>query len=127
MFNADGVPAGRSYDSRRSKQFVPQVEQVVVQTMAEAAPAPSLEIDLIALRCVLLEDRVELLRGGGVGNPQRELVVDLERSIVEVAGPDRAPHAVDGHHLLVQQRVRILEEPHAAAKQLLEVPMSRVL
>src|SRR6185503_10837422 len=51
----------------------------------------------------------------------------LETSVIEVAGADGAPLAVDGHDFLMQERVRVLEQPHTAPEQLLEVAVPGVL
>lgn len=95
--------------------------------MLEPALAPRIELDLRAAGKVLLEYLFQSLGGHSVGDPERDLVVGFERPIVEVARPDRAPHAIHGHDLLVQQRVGILEQAHAAPEQLFEVAMPGVL
>src|SRR6185436_12439326 len=110
-----------------SKHLVEQVVHVVDQLVTQTALAPLLELDLLAMRQILFEDRLEPLRRRGIPDPERELVVDFERTIVEIARSDRAPDAIHAHHLLMQERVRVLEQAHAAPKQLLEVAMPRVL
>jgi hypothetical protein len=54
-------------------------------------------------------------------------VIDLEGAVVEVRGSDRAPSAVYRHHFLVQERLLILEDAHAASKELREITVCRVL
>src|SRR5687767_12666933 len=81
-----------------SEQLVDRVSRVVFQLAPAATPAPLLQIDLRGARHVPLEDRVQALRGLLVQDPERDLVVGLERAVVEVGGADSTVDAVDGHH-----------------------------
>ncbi len=62
---------------------------------------------------VALEDFLETPGEGGIADSERDLVVGLERAVVEVARADGAPDAVDRHHLLMQQARVVLEDAHA--------------
>src|SRR5690606_11498359 len=70
---------------------------------------------------------LELPRERGVRKARRDLVVDAERALVEVCRADRAPDAVDRHHLLMQQSPLKLEDSHSAGEKLAEVAVCRVL
>ena len=112
---------------QRSQHFVDQVGGVVLELVPPAALSPGPQLDFLAAWRVLLEDRVQLAGQRRVLDGQGDLVVDLERTVVEVAGANGALRAVDGHHLLVQQGVRIFKHTHATPKQLVETTMAGVL
>ena len=99
-----------------------------LQAMPHAACPPRVEL---AARRSRSQSRsktvVELLGQRGIADAQRDLVVGLEGAVVEVARADRAPLAVDGHHLLVQQARLVLEDADAARQQLLEVAVRSML
>src|SRR4051812_20627693 len=92
------------YASLFSDLVFQQVGSVVAAAVPQAAARPAARLELDAVLGVAQEHGLEL--GGEVLAlaAERELVVDLERAVVEVARADRAPGAVDGDHLLVQER-----------------------
>src|SRR5688572_28946865 len=109
------------------QHLVEEVERAVLGAMQEAAPLPLPGVELDAVRAVGLEDLLQLARERAVEEAERDLVVGLERAVVEVARADRAPYAVNGHHLLVQQGAVVLEEAHPGVQQLLEIAVRGVL
>ncbi len=89
--------------------------------MPGAAPLPGNEAQLDTIVRIALEDGLEAFRHPGIVNAERDFVVDLERAIVEIARADRAPDAVDGDHLLMEQRLLIFEDAHAGGEQAFEL------
>ena len=110
-----------------SKLLVEQIEEVVLELVENASPGPRLELELDAVLEVALENQLELARERSIEEADRDLVVDLEGAVVEVGGADRAPHAVDGHDLLMQQGLGVFEDAHAAGEELVEIAVRRVL
>jgi hypothetical protein len=93
----------------------------------QAALAPRLKLNFLAMGCLLLEDCIEPLCRCCVPDAERNFIVGLERPVVEVASTDCTPDTIDDHHFLVQQRVGILEQTHIAAQKLFEVAVPGVL
>src|SRR6187401_3106235 len=81
------------------QHLVEEVERAVFRAVHEAALLPVGGVQLLAVRAVGLEDLLQLLRQRAVEEAERDLVVGLERAVVEVARAHRAPDAVDRHHL----------------------------
>src|SRR4051794_26416395 len=75
----------------RLEQLVDHVAGVVLQLVPGAALLPFLEPDLAGAGHVALEDAIQLLRQGRVQDRERDLVVGVERAVVEVGRADRAP------------------------------------
>src|SRR5690606_6929624 len=105
-----GMPAGAPYPilRRASELILQRIRRPVDALVPTAAPAPLRQLDLDT---VLGVGEKDLLEPGGqrlVWKAGSNLVVDAERALVEVGRSDRAPHAVDRHDLLVQQRLLIL-------------------
>ena len=111
------VERGEKMRMHPSKLLVEQVQRAVLQLVPRTAPDPRV---VASARCIRAHRARRSLRSclASVASCDAEgdFVVDLERAVVEVARADGAPDAVDGHHLLVQQRLRVLEDAHAAAR-----------
>src|SRR5687767_14072391 len=99
---------------RALKLLVEKIKHVVLELVHRPSLLPLPEVELHAVLRIALEYLLQLLRELRVPESERNLVVDLERAIVEIRRAERAPHAVDRHHFLMQQRLRIFEYAHAA-------------
>ena len=96
--------------------------------MPQPALAPLLELDLLCSAAAYFS-KIASSRFAVAASlePERDLVVGLERAVVEVARPDRAPHAVDASSLSGAAACAGTRTDARRTEQLLEVAMAGVL
>src|SRR5581483_2263820 len=111
----------------RSELVLEEVGGVVAAAVPQAAARPAARLELDAVRGVAVEHRPENEREPLARAAHGDLVVDLEREVVEVARADRAPGADDSQHLLVQERALVFENAYARGEEDVEVAVRRVL
>jgi hypothetical protein len=66
---------------------VENIKEVVLEFMKNAPPGPGVNVKLYAVLKVTLKDQLELAREGSIKETNRDLVVDLESTVVEVGEP----------------------------------------
>src|SRR2546430_8549645 len=80
----------------------------VVHLVVPRPRLPLLEAHLAGVLHVVEEGVAQFLGELAAGEADGDLVVALERAVVEVRRADARPDAVDDDHLLMQQRVLVL-------------------
>src|SRR5215216_3450567 len=96
-----------------SKHLVERIQDTVLNTVKQTSLLPRLECQLRAVLAVVLEDLFELRGECRVANAEGDLVVGLERAVVEVRRADGAPLPVDHHHLLMEKTLVVLVDADA--------------
>src|SRR5512134_1394022 len=85
----------RTVHASRLQQRTHQPRQVLHQLFVERPPAPGIELDLLRSTHVAGLDPLEPLRDLPAVEERDDLLVELERPHVHVAGPDPGDFAVD--------------------------------
>src|SRR5687767_14661224 len=99
----EGAPyvsiVGRAFRPAASEHFPEQAPQLLAAADVQRARTPLLEIELLRFGEILLE--VGQQPGGkrAVEDGDIQLVVQLQRPVVEVRGSDNAQDTVDDHDL----------------------------
>src|SRR3954447_7728512 len=88
---------------------------------------PLVEMPLDGEAAIRLEGRGELRGERWIEDAHADLVVELERAVVEVRRADARPDTVDDHDLLMDQRALKLPDLYAALQQRAELMVAGVL
>src|SRR5205809_6623675 len=89
---------GAGSKPRTASEYLPEIAPEVLASLFERAAAPPfVQIQLLRALKILLEVIAQTRSKARIADRHVHLVVQFERAIVEVRGPEHAPHAIDDH------------------------------